>query len=93
MILMGDRGIPDGYKFIHGYLGHTVKLINKSGDWVYCRFHMISDQGTKFLTQEEAATKSPDHSQKDLYEAIEKGDFPSWTLSVQTMTSKEAEDL
>jgi catalase len=53
---------------------------------------MISDQGIKFLTQEEAATKSPDHSQKDLYGAIERGEFLSWTLSVQTMT-QEAEDL
>ncbi|KAI9737586.1 MAG: hypothetical protein M1818_005590 [Claussenomyces sp. TS43310] len=93
MILMGDRGIPDGYRFMHGYLGHTVKLVNKQGDWVYCQFHMISDQGTKFFTQEEAATKSPDYSQKDLYEAIERGDYPSWTLSVQTMTAKEAEEL
>jgi catalase len=54
---------------------------------------MISDQGIKFLTQDEAATKSPDHAQKDLYEAIERGEFPSWTLKVQTMTAKEAEDL
>ncbi|KAM3080110.1 hypothetical protein ACMFMF_003522 [Clarireedia jacksonii] len=83
MILMGDRGIPDGWRFMHGYLGHTVKLVNKKGEW----------QGTKFLTQEEAATKSPDYAQKDLYEAIEKGDYPKWSLEVQTMTAKEAEDL
>lgn len=93
MILMGDRGIPDGYRFMHGYLGHTTKLVNKNGDWVYSQFHMISKQGTKFLTQEEAATKGPDYSQKDLYEAIEKGDYPSWSLQVQTMTAKEAEEL
>ncbi|PQE34015.1 peroxisomal catalase protein [Rutstroemia sp. NJR-2017a WRK4] len=93
MVLMGDRGIPDGWRFMHGYLGHTVKLVNKSGDWVYCQFHMISQQGTKFLTQEESATKSPDYAQKDLYEAIEKGDYPKWSLEVQTMTAKEAEDL
>ena len=54
---------------------------------------MISDQGIKFLTNEEAVTKSPDYSQKDLYYAIEKGDFPSWTLCVQTMTSEQAEEL
>jgi catalase len=64
MILMGDRGIPDGYRLIYGYLGHTVKLINKAGEWVYCQFHMLSQQGTKFLTQEEAGTKGPDYSQK-----------------------------
>lgn len=93
MILMGDRGIPDGYRFMHGYLGHTTKLVNKNGDWIYSQFHLKSKQGTKFLTQDEAGTKSPDYSQKDLYEAIEKGDYPSWTLEVQTMTAKEAEEL
>lgn len=93
MILMGDRGIPDGYRFMHGYLGHTIKMVNKDGDWVYAQLHMISKQGTKFLTQEEAATKSPDHSQKDLFFAIENGDFPSWDVSVQTMTPKQAEEV
>ena len=93
MILMGDRGIPDGYRFMHGYAGHTLKLVNKNGDWVYAQMHMKSKQGTKFFTQEESGTKSPDYSQKDLYEAIERGDCPSWTVEWQTMTAKEAEDL
>jgi len=93
MILFGDRGIPDGWRHMHGYYGHTMKLVNKDGDWVYTQIHMKSKQGTKFLTQEEAATKSPDYAQKDLYEAIERGDFPSWTVEIQTMTAKDAEDL
>jgi catalase len=54
---------------------------------------MISQQGTKFPTQEQAAEKSPDYSQKDLYNAIESGDFPKWSLEVQTMSTKEAEEL
>jgi len=54
---------------------------------------MKSQQGTKFLTQEESATKSPDYSQKDLFEAIQQGDYPKWSVEVQTMTPKEAEDL
>jgi len=90
---MGDRGIPDGYRFMHGYLGHTIKLVNKKGDWVYCQLHMKSQQGTKFITQADSASKSPDHSQKDLFYAIEKGDYPKWTVEVQTMTPKEAEEL
>lgn len=93
MILMGDRGIPDGYRFMHGYSGHSLKFINKAGEWVYAQVHMKSQQGTKFLTQEESGTKSPDYSQKDLFEAIEKGDYPKWSVEVQTMTPKEAEDL
>lgn len=93
MILMGDRGIPDGYRFMHGYSGHTMKLVNKDGDWVYTQFHFKSKQGIKTLTNEEAATKSPDHSQKDLYYAIENGDFPGWDVCVQTMTAKQSEEL
>ncbi|MCJ1255452.1 hypothetical protein MMC24_003268 [Lignoscripta atroalba] len=93
MILMGDRGIPDGWRFMNGYNGHTMKLVNKSGGWVYAQLHMKSDQGNKFITQAEAADKSPDYSQKDLYQAIERGEYPSWTLSVQTMTAKESEEL
>jgi catalase len=42
MILMGDRGIRDGYRFMHGYLGNTVKLIKKQGEWVCCQSHMLS---------------------------------------------------
>jgi catalase len=90
---MGDRGIPDGYRFMHGYLGHTIKLINKKGELVYYQFHMISQQGTKFLMQEESATKSADYSQKDLYSAIGRGDYAKWSLEVQPMIAKEAEDL
>ena len=93
MVLMGDRGIPDGYRFMHGYAGHTMKLINKNGDWVYTQIHMKSKQGVKFITQADSATKSPDYATKDLYEAIARGDYPSWDLSVQTMTPQQAEDL
>lgn len=93
MILMGDRGIPDGYRFMHGYYGHTIKLVNKNGDWVYCQLHMKSMQGTKFITQADSHSKGPDYSQKDLYYAIDKGEYPKWTVEVQTMTPKEAEDL
>jgi catalase len=93
MILMGDRGIPDGYRFMHGYSGHTMKLVNKAGEWVYCQFHFKSKQGTKFITQEDSQSKSPDYSTKDLYNAIERGEYPGWDVSVQTMTAKQAEEL
>ena len=93
MILMGDRGIPDGYRFMHGYSGHTLKLVNKNSEWVYAQLHMKSKQGTKFITQADSASKSPDYSQKDLFNAIENGDFPGWDVSVQTMTPKQAEEV
>ena len=93
MILFGDRGIPKGYRKMHGYIGHTHKLVNKNGDWVYMQLHFKSKQGTDFITQEDSANYSPDFSTKDLYEAIEKGDYPSYTAYVQTMTPEQAEQF
>lgn len=93
MILFGDRGIPDGYRKMHGYHGHTHKLVNKNGDWVYTQLHFKSKQGTAFITQEDSFNYGPDYSTKDLFQAIEKGDFPGWDVMVQTMTAKEAETL
>ncbi|KAI1262780.1 catalase-like domain-containing protein [Xylariaceae sp. FL1019] len=93
MILMGDRGIPDGYRKMHGYSGHSMKFVNKDSEWVYVQIHMKSQQGTGFITQEDSANCSPDYSQKDLYEAIQKGDYPKWDVSIQTMTPKQAEEV
>lgn len=95
MILMGDRGIPDGYRKMHGYSGHTFKFVNKNSEWVYAQIHLISRQGTAFLTQEKAgelAASAPDYATEDLFNAIDNGDFPIWDCSVQTMTAKQAEE-
>lgn len=65
MILFGDRGVPDGYRKMHGYSGHTFKMVNKDGDWVYCQIHLISQQGTGFLEQSKAgelAGSTPDYA-------------------------------
>lgn len=70
----------------------THHSVNKDNEWVYAQIHFKSKQGTKFLTTEEAGTKSPDYSQKDLYEAIQRGDYPKWTVEIQTMTPKQAEE-
>lgn len=93
MVLFGDRGIPKGYRKMHGYHGHTHKLQNKNGDWVYVQLHFKSKQGVDFITQEDSFNYGPDYSTKDLYQSIEKGDFPGWDVMVQTMTAKEAEDV
>jgi len=93
MVLMGDRGIPENWRKMHGYAGHTMKLVNKQGDWVYAQIHMKSKQGTGFITQEDSAKYSPDAHQKDLFFAIENGEYPGWDLEVQTMKPKEAEEL
>lgn len=90
MWLFGDRGIPSNYRQMQGYSGHTFKLFNKKGEWVYCQFHLLSQQGVEFLTQEKAtelAGSQPDHHTKDLFDAIERGDFPKWKCYVQSKSS------
>ncbi|ORY91583.1 catalase [Leucosporidium creatinivorum] len=94
MILFSDRGTPNGYRFMHGYSGHTHKLVNKNGEFVYAQFHYRCDQPRKNFTNEEAtklAGENPDFATQDLFEAIERKEFPSWTLCVQTMTPEQAE--
>ena len=90
MFLMGDRGIPASYRKMQGYSGHTFKMVNKAGEWVYVQFHLLSQQGVENFTQEEAGQQPPDYHTQDLFEAIEKGDFPKWKCYVQTMTVDEA---
>ena len=94
MFLFGDRGIPDGYRFMHGYGSHTFKLVNDCGKPVYCKFHYKTDQGIQNLSGSRATELSgidPDYSIRDLYNAIAQKDYPSWTLYIQVMTYDEAE--
>lgn len=96
MILFSDRGTPNGYHREHGYSGHTFKFVQESGEFVYVQVHLRVDGGFKTLTDEEAghlAGANPDHGTQELFEAIEKGQFPSWTVYVQTMTPKQAEEF
>ncbi|KAJ7401321.1 Catalase [Pitangus sulphuratus] len=92
--LFSDRGIPDGYRHMNGYGSHTFKLVNAEGRAVYCKFHAKTDQGIKNLSVEEAgrlASTDPDYAIRDLYNAIAKGDYPSWSFYIQVMTFEEAE--
>ena len=91
MFLMGDRGIPASYRKMQGYSGHTYKMVNESGDWKYVQIHLLSDQGVENLTQEQAGELPPDSATQDLFEAIERGEFPSWTVYAQVMSKEEAE--
>eukprot|EP01101_Sappina_pedata_P007055 TRINITY_DN365_c0_g1_i1.p1 TRINITY_DN365_c0_g1~~TRINITY_DN365_c0_g1_i1.p1 ORF type:complete len:510 (-),score=165.01 TRINITY_DN365_c0_g1_i1:73-1572(-) len=93
-ILFSDRGTPDGFRHMHGFGSHTFKLVNKDGEPIYCKFHMHTDQGIKNLSAERAeklAGENPDYSIEDLYNAIEKGDYPSWSFKIQLMTYEQAE--
>ncbi|AJT64674.1 catalase [Streptomyces chattanoogensis] len=93
--LMGDRGIPKTYRNMNGYGSHTYMWINEGGQRFWIKYHFKTDQGIDFLTQEEAdrlAGSDADVHRRDLYEAIERGDHPSWTLYVQVMPFEDAAD-
>ena len=91
--LMGDRGFPRDFRHMNGYSSHTYMWINAEGVRHWVKYHFISDQGIEFLTQAEGdrlAGTDPDLHTKDLYEAIERGDHPSWTLKMQIMPYEDA---
>lgn len=92
-ILMSDRGTPDGYRHMNGYSSHTFSLINSKNELFYCKWHFKTQQGIKNFTAEEAdqmRAKDMDHSQRDLFHSIEKGDFPKWSVKVQIMPEAES---
>lgn len=95
-IVMSDRGIPATYRHMHGFGSHTFSFINAQNERVWCKFHLKTQQGIKNLTDEEAGAmvgQCRESHQRDLYESIEKGDFPRWTLYVQVMTEEQAAKL
>jgi catalase len=92
-ILFSDRGIPDGYRHMNGYASHTFSLINADNELVYVKWHFKTKQGIKNLDPKRAeylAGADPDYSQRDLFHAIEKGDFPQWTCYIQVMPEEQA---
>jgi len=91
--LMGDRGIPKTWRHMNGYSSHTYMWVNAQGERFWVKYHFKTDQGIDFLAQEDAdrlAGEDGDHHQRDLYEAIEGGNYPSWTLKMQIMPFEEA---
>ncbi|HYE74814.1 MAG TPA: catalase, partial [Blastocatellia bacterium] len=82
-ILFSDRGTPDGYRHMHGFSSHTFSLINANHERFWVKWHFKSLQGIKNLTTEEAIRISgsdADYAQRDLFEAIERGDYPRWRV-------------
>lgn len=93
-IVMSDRGIPSSYRHMHGFGSHTFSFINAKNERFWVKFHFVCKQGIKNLTDQEAEIivgKDRESHQKDLFEAIERGDFPKWELNVQIMPENEAE--
>lgn len=93
LFLMSDRGTPYGYRHLNGYGSHTFSLINDKNEKVYVKFHFKTAQGIKNFTNEEASKMKgddPDFAQRDLVEAIDKGDFPKWNVKIQVMTLEQS---
>jgi catalase len=92
-ITMSDRGIPASYRHMDLFGSHTFSLINSKNERYWVKFHFDSQQGIKNLTDAESEVlvgKDRESHQRDLYDSIEKGDFPKWTLTVQVMPEVEA---
>jgi len=93
LILMSDRGTPFSYRHMDGFGSHTFSFYNNKHERFYVKFHFKTKQGIQNFTNDEAVdmkSADPDHSQRDLFEAIERGEFPKWTLKVQIMSFEEA---
>lgn len=92
MIVMSDRGTPFSYRNMNGFGSHTFSMINKNETHTWVKFHFKTVQGIKNFTAKEANEMrgiDPDHAQRDLVEAIERKDFPRWTLQIQVMTDEQ----
>ncbi len=95
-IVMSDRGIPASYRHMHGFGSHTFSFINAANERYWVKFHFRTQQGIKNLTDAEAEAiigKDRESHQRDLLEAIDRGDFPKWTMYIQVMPEKEASQV
>ena len=89
-ILMSDRGIPRSWRHMNGYGSHTFSFWNENGERFWIKWHFKTNQGVECLTDEEASALPPFGAQQDLVEAIDRGDFPSWTVKLQVLTEEAA---
>jgi catalase len=93
-ILFSDRGIPRGIPYMNGYGSHTYSFINGNNERYWVKFHFKTQQGIQCMSPLEAdqlAGRDPDYHTRELFEAIERGEYPRWTFYVQIMPEREAE--
>ncbi len=92
--LFSPRGIPANYRQQEGFGVNTYKMVNAEGVGVIVKYHWTPKQGIRSLTQAEAdKITNFNHATKDLYDAIERGDYPEWELSVQLMSDDDHPEL
>ena len=93
-ILMSDRGLPKSLRHINGYGSHTYSFINAANERSWVKFHFKTKQGIQTMTNDEGEAiiaKDRESSQRDLFEAIERKEFPQWSVRVQIMPEADAE--
>ncbi len=91
--LMGDRGLPRSWRFMNGYGSHTYLWVNEAGEKHWVKYHFHSQQGVENISgavAEQIAGADADFHRRDLFDAIDTGDHPSWKLSVQLMPYADA---
>ncbi len=92
-ILFSDRGVPATFRNMDGFGSHTFQWVNARGEVFWMKYHFKTDQGIKCLTAEDAtrvAGENPDYHQRDLLRAIDRAEYPSWTLKIQIMPAADA---
>jgi catalase len=95
-IVMSDRGIPVSFRNMHGFGSHTFSMINAKNERVWVKFHFKTQQSIKNITDAEAeavVAKDRESNQRDLFEAINRGEFPRWKMSIQVMTEDQAKQM
>jgi catalase len=93
-ILFSDRGIPKSYRHMHGFGSHTYSFINAKNERVWVKFHFKTQQGIETHTNAESGQLiggDRETHQRDLFEAIERTEFPKWTVYVQIMPEADAD--
>lgn len=92
-ITMSDRGIPASFRHMHSFGSHTYSFYNAANERFWCKFHLRTHQGIKNLTDQEAEElcgRDRESHGRDLFEAIQRKDYPKWTMFIQIMTQEQA---
>ncbi len=95
-ITMSDSGIPYSFRHMHGFGSHTFSMFNEDNQRTWVKFHLLSEQGLKHLTDGEAEqviAKDRESNQRDLWDAIDRGNFPKWKMYIQVMTEEQAQEM
>ncbi|MDR2525289.1 MAG: catalase [Oscillospiraceae bacterium] len=92
-ITMSDRGIPASYRHMHGFGSHTFSFFNEAGERCWVKFHLRTQQGIQNLSDQQAMeviAQTRDSHQMDLFNEIDRGNCPKWTMYIQVMTEEQA---